>query len=419
MGMDRKIEKKKWPPKRIAAYSAVAIFVLFVIYVFVFQFSKSSLNVRKERITISEVTKGAFQEFIPVIGEVMPIDTYHLDAMEGGRVEEIFMEAGSVVQKGDNILRLGNTNLLLDIMWREAELFQQSNNLRNTRLQMEQYRLQLSQEVASIDNQLQQQKRTYERYQELMKDNLISQHEFDLAKDQYEYLGKRRDLTIESQTNELEFRQAQIIALETSLRRMQDNLEVVKQKQDNLTIRAPISGYLTALSAEIGQSKTPGQRIGQIDVMDNFRVRIPVDEHYIARVEKERGGTFDFAGNTYTLYVDRVYLEVVDGRFEIDMLFPENAPQGIRRGMSLHIRLEMGDISDDAILLAKGGFFQTTGGNWVYVLDKSEKIATKRPIRLGMSNAYVHEVLEGLQPGEKVITSSYESFGNNERLVLR
>jgi len=417
--MDRKIEKKKWPPKRIAAYSAVAIFVLFVIYVFVFQFSKSSLNVRKERITISEVTKGAFQEFIPVIGEVMPIDTYHLDAMEGGRVEEIFMEAGSVVQKGDNILRLGNTNLLLDIMWREAELFQQSNNLRNTRLQMEQYRLQLSQEVASIDNQLQQQKRTYERYQELMKDNLISQHEFDLAKDQYEYLGKRRDLTIESQTNELEFRQAQIIALETSLRRMQDNLEVVKQKQDNLTIRAPISGYLTALSAEIGQSKTPGQRIGQIDVMDNFRVRIPVDEHYIARVEKERGGTFDFAGNTYTLYVDRVYLEVVDGRFEIDMLFPENAPQGIRRGMSLHIRLEMGDISDDAILLAKGGFFQTTGGNWVYVLDKSEKIATKRPIRLGMSNAYVHEVLEGLQPGEKVITSSYESFGNNERLVLR
>jgi HlyD family secretion protein len=420
MGMDRKIEKKKWPPKRIAAYSAVAIFILFVIYVFVFQFSKSSLNVRKERITISEVTKGAFQEFIPVIGEVMPIDTYHLDAVEGGRVEEIYIEAGSVVQKGDKILRLGNTNLLLDIMWREAELFQQSNNLRNTRLQLEQYRLQLSQEVASIDNQLQQQKRTYERYQELMKDNLISQHEFDLAKDQYEYLVKRRELTIESQTNELEFRQAQIEALESSLRRMQDNLEVVKQKQENLTIRAPISGHLTALDAEIGQSKTPGLRIGQIDVMDTFRVRVPVDEHYIARVEKGRGGTFDFAGNTYSLYVDRVYLEVVDGRFEIDMLFPENIPtQGIRRGMSLHIRLEMGDISDDAILLAKGGFFQTTGGNWVYVLDRSEKIATKRPIRLGMSNAYVHEVLEGLQPGEKVITSSYESFGNHERLVLR
>ena len=184
--MDRTIEKKKWPPKRIAAYSAVAIFALFVIYVFVFQFSKSSLNVRKERITISEVTKGAFQEFIPVIGEVMPIETYHLDAVEGGRIEEIYIEAGSVVKQGDKILSLGNTNLLLDIMWREAELFQQSNNLRNTRLQMEQYRLQLNQELASIDNQLKQQKRTYERYQELMKDNLISQHEFDLAKDQYD-----------------------------------------------------------------------------------------------------------------------------------------------------------------------------------------------------------------------------------------
>lgn len=419
MGMDRTIEKKKWPPKRIASYSAVAIFVLFVIYVFVFQFSKSSLNVRKERITISEVTKGAFQEFIPVIGEVMPIETYHLDAVEGGRVEEIYIEAGSVVKQGDKILSLGNTNLLLDIMWREAELFQQSNNLRNTRLQMEQYRLQLSQELASIDNQLQQQKRTYERYQELMKDNLISQHEFDLAKDQYEYLVKRRELIIESQTNELEFRQSQIEALESSLRRMQDNLEVVKQKQENLTIRAPISGHLTALDAEIGQSKAPGLRIGQIDVMDAFKVRVPVDEHYIARVEQGRGGTFDFAGNTYNLIVDRVYLEVVDGRFEIDMLFPEEVPQGIRRGMSLHIRLEMGDISDDAIMLAKGGFFQTTGGNWVYVLDNSEKIATKRPIRLGMSNAYVHEILEGLQPGEKVITSSYESFGNHERLVLK
>jgi HlyD family secretion protein len=306
-----------------------------------------------------------------------------------------------VVKQGDKILSLGNTNLLLDIMWREAELFQQSNNLRNTRLQMEQYRLQLNQELASIDNQLKQQKRTYERYQELMKDNLISQHEFDLAKDQYEYLVIRRELTIESQTNELEFRQSQIEALESSLRRMQDNLEVVKQKQENLTIRAPISGHLTALDAEIGQSKAPGLRIGQIDVMDAFKVRVPVDEHYIARVEQGRGGTFDFAGNTY------------------DMLFPEEVPQGIRRGMSLHIRLEMGDISDDAILLAKGGFFQTTGGNWVYVLDNSAKIATKRPIRLGMSNAYVHEILEGLQPGEKVITSSYESFGNHERLILK
>jgi HlyD family secretion protein len=419
MGMDRQIKKKKWPPKRIAAFAAIGIFIIFVIYVFAFQFSKSSLNVKKERLTISTVSKGPFQEFIPVIGEVMPIETYNLDAVDGGRVEEIYMEAGSVIKKGDKILKLANTNLLLDIMWREAELFQQSNNLRNTRLQMEQYKLQLKQELATIENKLQQQKRVYERYQELIKDDLIAQHQFDLAKDEYEYLMKAKDLTLESQQNELEFRQAQIDALEASLKRMQDNLEIVKKKQENLTIRAPISGHLTALDAEIGQSKSAGQRLGQIDVMDAFKVRVPVDEHYLARVQEGRGGTFDFANNTYNLIVRRVFLEVLDGRFEIDMDFVGEVPSGIRRGMTLHIRLEMGDISEDAILLAKGGFFQTTGGNWVYVLDDSEKVATKRPIKLGMSNAYVHEVLEGLNPGEKVITSSYESFGNHERLLLK
>ncbi|MBN1221698.1 MAG: HlyD family efflux transporter periplasmic adaptor subunit [Candidatus Aminicenantes bacterium] len=417
--MDRQIKKKKWPPKRIAAFSAAGLFVIFVIYVFFFQFNKSSLNVKKERLTISTVTKGPFQEFIPVIGEVMPIDTYHLDAVEGGRVEQIYVEAGSVVKQGDNILRLANTNLLLDIMWREAELFQQSNNLRNTRLQMEQYKLQLKQELANTENKLQQQKRVYERYQELIKDDLIAKHEFELAKDQYEYLQKSKELTVESQKNELEFRQSQVEALESSLRRMQENLSIVKEKQENLTIRAPISGSLTALDAEIGQSKSAGQRLGQIDVMDAFKVRVPVDEHYIARVQEGRGGTFDFAGKTYNMKVHRIYLEVIDGRFEIDMMFDGSVPEGIRRGQSLHIRLEMGDVSQDAVLLAKGGFFQTTGGNWVYVLDDSAKIASKRTIKLGMSNAYVHEVLEGLTPGEKVITSSYESFGNHERLVLK
>jgi len=419
MGMDRQIKKKKWPPKKIAVFSAGGIFLVFVVYVFFFQFNKSSLNVQKERLTISTVTKGPFQEFIPVIGEVMPIDTYHLDAVEGGRVEEIYVEAGTVVNKNDRILKLANTNLLLDIMWREAELFQQSNNLRNTRLQMEQYKLQLKQELANIENKLQQQKRVYERYQELIKDDLIAQHEFELAKDQYEYLLRAKDLTMESQENELEFREAQVEALENSLRRMQENLAIVKEKQENLTIRAPISGSLTALDAEIGQSKSAGQRLGQIDVMDAFKVRVPVDEHYLSRVQEGRNGTFDFAGKTYNLTVYRVYLEVKEGRFEIDMMFGGEVPEGIRRGQSLHIRLEMGDVSQDAILLAKGGFFQTTGGNWVYVLDDSGKVATKKPIKLGMSNAYVHEVLEGLIPGENVITSSYESFGNHERLVLK
>ncbi|HDZ27425.1 hypothetical protein LCGC14_0995390 [marine sediment metagenome] len=418
MGMDRKIEKKKWPPKKIASLAAVGLFVILVLYVFLFRLNKSTLNVKTERITISTVTRGPFQEFIPIMGNVLPINTFFLNAVEGGRVEEIYLEAGTIVKEGDGILKLANTNLLLDIMWREAELFQQSNNLRNTRLSMEQYRLRLNQDLAEINNQLQQQKRTYERYEELVKDNLISKHEYELAKDQYEYLIKKKELTIDSQRNDIEFRLSQIDALESSLQRMQDNLGIVKQKQENLTIKAPVSGHLTALNAEIGQSKSPGQPLGQIDVLEGFKVRAAIDEHYIARIETGRTGEFDFAGNSYGLLVKKIYPEVIDGRFEVDMEFVGGGPEGITRGQTLHIRLELGDISE-AILLPRGGFYQTTGGNWAYVVDESENVATKIKIRLGRQNPQVFEVLEGLGPGDRIITSSYESFGNMDRLVLK
>lgn len=323
-----------------------------------------------------------------------------------------------MVQKGDKILELANTDLHLTIMWREAELFQQSNNLRNTRLSMEQYRLQLNQEITQVENLLLQQQRTYRRYEELHKDSLIAKHEYELAKDQYEYLIKRKELTVESQRNELKFRQSQLNALEESLARMQDNLQVAKQKLDNLIIRAPVTGHLTALMAEVGESKAPGQRLGQIDVLEGFKVRAGIDEHYIARIELGRTGEFDFAGRSGQLITTRIYPEVRDNRFEIDLEFVSEEPEGIRRGLTLHIRLELGDISE-AILLAKGGFFQTTGGNWVYILDESGKIATKRKIRSGRQNPQVFEILEGLEPGERVITSSYESFGKMERLVLK
>ncbi len=418
MGMDRVIKKKKWPPKRIAAFALLGIFIIALLYMLIFGISKSSLNVKTERLTISTVTRGPFQEFIPVIGNVLPIKTVYLDAVEGGRVEEIYLEAGSMVKKGEKILKLANTNLLLQIMWREAELFQQSNNLRNTRLSMEQYRLRLSQELADVENQLQQQKRIYERYKELIRDNLISRHQFELARDQFEYLKKKKELTIESQKNDLEFRQRQIEAIEASLKRMQENLAIVKQKQENLTIKAPVSGHLTALNAEIGQSKSPGERLGQIDVLEGFKVRAAIDEHYIARVEVGKKGQFDFAGNTYTLAVKKIYPEVREGRFEVDMEFIGKEPADITRGQTLHIRLELSDVSE-AILLPRGGFYQTTGGNWVYVLDKSTKVATKRKIRLGRQNPQMFEVLEGLKPGDQVITSSYESFGNMDRLVLK
>jgi HlyD family secretion protein len=418
MGMDRKIKKKKWPPKKIASLAAVVIFVFVIVYLFVFKLSKSTLNVKAERLTISTVTKGPFQEYIPIQGEVRPKFQHYLSAEEGGRVEKIFLEAGAMVEEGDKILELENTDLHLTVMWREAELYQASNNLRNTRLAMEQYRLQLNQELAQIKNMLQQQKRTYERYKALYKDNLIAKHDYELAKDQYEYLIKRKELTVESQRNELKFRQGQIDALEESLKRMEDNLQIAKQKLDNLIIKAPVTGHLTALMAEVGESKAPGQRLGQIDVLEGFKVRAGIDEHYIARIEIGRTGEYDFAGKSGKLLTTRIYPEVRDNRFEIDLEFVGEEPEGIRRGLTLHIRLELGDI-EEAILLPRGGFFQTTGGNWVYILDESGKIATKRKIRSGRQNPQDLEILEGLEPGERVITSSYESFGNMERLVLK
>jgi HlyD family secretion protein len=418
MGMDRQIKKKKWPPKKIAVYAAGALFVLVVAYIFIFQMHGSTLNVKAERITVSTVSRGPFREFIPITGYVRPINTHYLSASEGGRVEEIYIEAGEFVEEGQPILKLGNTNLVLDIMWREGDLYQQSNNLRNTRLSLEQYRLQLNRDLAAVDNDLMQQKRIYDRYRELIKDSLISEHEYEIAEDQYEYLQKRRELTLETQKIELAFREGQVDALEASLRRMEDNLAIVKEKQDNLTIKAPASGHLTAMSAEIGESKTAGQHFGQIDILDGFSIRAPIDEHYISRVEIGRTGEFDFAGGTYGCRVIRVYPEVTDNRFEVDLEFLEDEPEGVTRGMTLHIKLELGDLSE-ALLLPKGGFYNTSGGNWAYVVDEASRVATKRSIKLGRQNPENYEVLEGLQPGDKVITSSYEGFGNMERLVLK
>lgn len=418
MGMDRKIEKKKWPPRKIIGLASIVVFVLVVAYLFLFKFSKSALNVKKERITISTVFKGPFQEFIPVIGNVLPINTVYLDAVEGGRVEKIYLEAGAIIKKGEPILKLVNTDLLMTIMWREAEVFEQSNYLRNTRLSIEQYQLQLNQELAEIENQLVQQKRTYERYQELYKNSLLSKHEFELAKDQYEYYLKRKELAVESQEKELKFRQSQIDALEGQLKRMETNLEVTREKLENLTIKAPVSGHLTSLNAEIGESKSPGQRLGQIDVLEGFKVRAGIDELYITRIEIGRKGEFDFSGQTFKLKVKKIYPEVREGRFEVDMEFEDREPLGIKRGQTLHIRLELSDITE-AIMVPKGGFYQATGGNWVYIVDESGNVATKRKIKLNRQNTEVYEVLEGLEPGEKVITSSYEGFGNIEKLILK
>lgn len=418
MGMDKPIEKKKWPPKRIIKYSGIGLFVLVVGYLLIFQVGGSSLNVEKERVTISAVTKGPFQEFIPIIGSVLPHRTIYLDAVIGGSVDKIFLEAGTQVKEGDKILKLSNTNLLMTLLNNEAQINRASNDLRSTRLQLERNRLDLKRQRTEADYFLKRIKRRFERNEVLFKESFISKQEYDDFKDEYEYQKKNRELTIESQEKDLKFSEEQVKQLEASVTQMETNLVLLKDQLENLTVKAPITGYLTSLTAEVGQSKAQGERLGQIDDVTGFKVRAPIDEHYINRVEVGKVGQFDFSSSTYDLKVTKVYPEVRDGRFEVDMEFVGKNAEGIRRGQSLHIRLQLSDVSQ-AILVARGGFYQTTGGNWVYIMDPSGKYAIKRQIRLGRQNPEFFEVLEGLKPGEQAITSSYENYGDNDRLVLK
>lgn len=416
-GMDRQIKRKFWTIKRII-YSSVAGLVGFLIlYSLIFGDHSSRLNVDTERITISEVTAGEFQEFIPETGTVIPLRTIFLDAIEGGQVETVFVEAGTYVNKGDPILRLTNTNLLLDIMFREAELFQQSNNLRNTRLAMQQNQLRMTEQLLDLRYQISQKRRAYEESQELVKKGWTSVREYEEAKEAFEYYTAKLELTLENTRQDSVFRETQVEQLEEGLTRMEANLGMVRQNLDNLTLRAPMAGQLTSLNAEIGQTKNRGEQLGRIDIPVGFKVRVQVDQHYLSRVQIGQKATSTFNNKDIELLVDKIYPEVVNSRFEVDMQFVGGAPEGSRRGQTLRIRLDLGGATE-AVLLRRGAFWQSTGGQWVYVVSEEDNKARKREVRLGRSNSIYHEVLEGLVPGEKVVTSSYEMFGDIDQLVL-
>jgi len=415
--MDRKVEKKKWTLKKIIYLSGGSLFLLFVFYVFIFADQRSSLNVEKERITISTVAYEPFQEFIPITGTVLPIKTFYLDVTDGGRVVKKFVEEGAFVNVSDPIIKLDNAALTLNIMYNEAQLFQQINNLRSTRLSMEQNRLNLQEQILQVKYDLIDKKREYEVNKELYSKNLISENEFKRSKEQYDLMVKKKELTFESFTQDSVFRVQQIEQLEKSIAQMQNNLNMTKQQIENLTVTAPIKGQLTSLKAEIGESISPGENLGQIDVIDSFKVRAEIDEHYIARIATGQSGEFTLSDKEYKLVVSNVYPEVTNGRFNVDLLFVDGQPEGIRRGQTLHIRLELGELSN-AITVARGGFYQTTGGQWVFVLNQNGTEGVKRNIKLGRQNSQVFEVLEGLKAGEKVITSSYDNFANVEKLNI-
>lgn len=417
--MDRILKKKRWTIKRIFGILLAGAIIVLGIYHFVWSDHTTKLNVENDRITIDIVREGPFQEYIPVIGSAVPQKTIYLDAIEGGRVEKIYLEAGSLVKKGQKILSLANTDLLLDIMNRETDFVQLSNDLRNARMQMEQNRLSLRSRLIELDYQINKVEKEYEREKILIQKQIIASKQFQNTQNEYGYLSKKRNITQQSYHQDTRLRKIQIRQIEASLKRMQANLQLVKRKLNDLLIRAPIGGRLTTLNAEIGESKTPGERLGQIDVLEGFKVRVAVDEHYIARINIGQKGEFTFDDQSYRLRIEKIYPEVTDGRFEIEMAFNGPQPEGIRRGQTLRIRLELGKLLP-AVLLPRGGFYQQTGGRWIYVLNDTGRLAVKRNINLGRQNPEVFEVLAGLSPGEKVVTSCYDNYPEHiDKLLLQ
>nr|WKN38923.1 efflux RND transporter periplasmic adaptor subunit [Tunicatimonas sp. TK19036] len=415
--MDRKIKKKTWTTGRIVAIGLGLIFVSFILYSFLFADNRSKLNVDEEKITISTVEHDVFQERIPETGIVMPSQTIYMDAVEGGVVKEIILESGALVEKGDTIMKLDNSNLRLDVMNREGQFYEQLTMLRNTRLQLDQNDLNQKAQLAQVDYQLQLLAPQFRRYKELASKKLISQRELEEVEEQYEYNKRLKELTYRSYQSDSLARAAQLRQIGMSEERMLMSLEAVAKILDNLVLTAPTDGLLTTPDWEPGQSITPGERLGQVALLDSYKVRVAIDELYLPRIDVGQQGTFDFAGETYRLEIYKKYPTVSEGNFEVDMKFVGEVPSGIRRGQSLRIRLELGS-SEEALLLATGGFFRDTGGNWVFVLNNDGSRAYKRDIRLGRKNPENYEVLEGLEAGEKVITSSYENFGDNEVLVF-
>lgn len=416
--MDKPIQKKKITPKRIAMAAGGLFIIILIILGLKAAGSGPTLRVDSEKLIISEIKYDKFLEFIPVQGTIMPIKTFYLDALQGGTVVEVFLEEGNMVAIGDSILRLDNTDLHLDIMYREAQLIEQINNLRNTRLAMEQNSLRLRGELLEIDRMIRNTEREYNTSVKLKEKNLISDDEFEQKKNEYEYWKERKILTLETQKQDSVLREIQISQLEESVNRMQSNMEIVRKKLENLIVRAPIAGHLTSLNAEVGESKARGERLGQIDVLEGFKIRAEIDEYYIARISVGQKGEVKIAGDDYKLVASKVYPEVRNGRFFVDMEFTDDPPENIRRGQTAQVKLALGDLSE-AILLPRGGFFNETGGNWIFVVDKSGEFATRREIRLGRMNPQVYEVLEGLEPGERAVTSSYANFKDFDKLVLK
>ena len=416
--MDVQIEKKKFSKGKITIYAGIALLIIFIIYVIVQTSGGAKLSVEKERLSISTIKNDAFQENIPVSGVVLPITTIYLDAVEGGRVEEKFVEDGAMMKKGDPILRLSNTDLELSLINQETAVYNLLTQMQISQNAARQNTINLLNQYTDVENSLIESKRLYELNSKLYEKGAVGRQDYQSSLNDYNYQKQRmklakRVLKQDSISSKQEIQQAK-----DSYERTQSALNLMRKKVEDLVVKAPIDGQLTSLDAEIGQSKTKGLRLGQIDVTTAFKVRAEVDEFYISRIYTGQQGTFKLNNKIYTLTIKKVYTQVNNGKFQVDMIFEGEKPSGIRRGQNLQIRLAL-SAEKQALVVPTGGFFQKTGGNWIFKVSEDGSTAYKVDIQLGSQNTEYYEIIKGLQAGDKVITSSYDSFNNIEQLILK
>jgi len=384
-----------------------------------FRDKQSRLYVEKSQLSVAEVKLDRFQEFIPVDGVAYPKTTIYIDAVQGGTIEEVFVEDGANLQKGDPILKLVNADMELQYMDQETRMYDAINNLQNSKVSLERSKFSRQLEIVSLESQIDRVKLDFTRKLQLHKDALISDKEFEDAKRDYDLTMKQLQISLELQRLDSVSMVEQSRQINNSIDRMHNNLSLLNKNLQNLVIKSPATRKLSSFSVEIGQTKTAGEHLGQIDMMeDGFKLRANIDERYISTVYIGQEAEFDFAGKTFQLEIMKIYTDVNNGSFQVDLKFTAEEPKEIKRGQTVQLRLKFSS-ARDAIIVKRGGFFQETGGNWIYVIDPSGEFAVKRSIRLGRQNTNFYEVMEGLQPGEKVIVSSYEAFGKKDKLVFK
>ncbi len=416
--MDIPLKKKRFTKSRIGMIVGGVLILALIVFVLISSGGNSKLNVDKERITISDVKKDVFQENIPVNGIVLPITTIYLDALEGGRVEEKFVEDGAVMKKGEPILRLSNTDLELTLVNQETAVYDLLTQMQISKNAARQNTINKLNQYTDVKNSLIEAKRVYNLNKKLYSKDAIGKQELIESENNYNYQKQRMDLSEQVLKQDSISSKQEVQQARDSYVRTQKALELMRKKVGDLVVKAPVDGQLTSLDAEIGQSINKGERLGQIDVLSGFKVRADIDEHYISRIYTGQHGSFTFNGNDYSLIIKKVYTQVSSGKFQVDMQFDGDVPEEIRRGQTLQIRLALSD-EKQAVLIPKGGFFQQTGGNWIFKVSEDGSRAYKVDIQLGSQNTEYYEVLQGLKPGDKVITSGYDNYGDTDELILQ